>query len=116
MIHQRRVCPEIGFGDWRPLEVDEPSVLALRSDWEGGVVVTLHNMSGAPRRVKVDLDGGDHGHRLVEVLAGQQDEPLEEAAGTIPLAPYGYRWFRTEVGSGVASTSAPRVVSSTRLP
>jgi maltose alpha-D-glucosyltransferase/alpha-amylase len=94
MIHQRRACPEIGFGDWRPLDVDEPAVLALRSDWEGGAVVTLHNLSSAPCGVKADLDGGGHRDRFVEVLAGQREQPLEEGAGTIPLAPYGYRWFR----------------------
>jgi maltose alpha-D-glucosyltransferase/alpha-amylase len=123
MIHQRRVCPEIGFGDWRLLEVDEPAVLALRSDWEGGTVVTLHNLAGAPRRVKVDFGAGEgqgegHGHRLVEVLADQAAEPLEQAGGAraIPLAPYGYRWFRIEPGSGVASASAPSAVSSTRSP
>jgi maltose alpha-D-glucosyltransferase/alpha-amylase len=120
MIHQRRNCPEIGFGDWHLLEVDEPAVLALRSDWEGGAVVTFHNLSGTPCRVKTDFgDGSGHRHRLVEVLADREEQPLDEAGGTggtVPLAAYGYRWFRTDLGAGVVSASAPSVVSSTRSP
>jgi maltose alpha-D-glucosyltransferase / alpha-amylase len=117
MIHQRRLCPELGFGDWHLLEVDDPAVLALRADWEGGAVVTLHNLSDSPRRVKVDL--GEHAAPFVEVLAGQEEEPLEGGAGTagaVPLAPYGYRWLRAEPGGGVASASAPSTVSSTPSP
>ncbi len=79
--------------------------------------MTLHNLSGAPCRVKTDFGDGDgRGHRFVEVLADRDEQPLDEAGGAVPLAAYGYRWFRTELGSGVASASAPSVVSSTRSP
>jgi maltose alpha-D-glucosyltransferase / alpha-amylase len=117
IIHQRRLCPELGFGDWHLLEAGDSAVLALRADWEGGAVVTLHNLSDSPRRVKVDL--GEHPAPFVEVLAGQEEEPLEKgagAAGAVPLAPYGYRWLRAEPGGGVASASAPSTVSSTPSP
>ena len=93
MIHLRRECPEIGFDKWRLLETGHPAVLAIRSDWENGAVVSVHNFAGEPCRVKVDLGGGD-GPGFSEILADRESEPIDQPGEEIELAPYGYRWFR----------------------
>ena len=80
MIRVRRACPEIGWGETTILDAPD-GLLALRSDWKGGSVVTLHDLSGEGGTAEVDLGGAP-----VTLLSSNGD-------GT-DLEPYGYRWFR----------------------
>src|SRR5688572_14182152 len=50
-IRTRRGCPEIGWGETQVLDTSESGVLALRYDWRGQTVITVHNL--ADRRVEV---------------------------------------------------------------
>src|SRR5262249_42265264 len=42
-IRQPHECPELGWGDFSVLRVDVPEVLALRYDFRGVSMLTLHN-------------------------------------------------------------------------
>ena len=53
MIRARKECPEISWGDFEVLRTNAPEVLAIRYDWRDTAVVTLHNFSGTPGRVKL---------------------------------------------------------------
>jgi maltose alpha-D-glucosyltransferase/alpha-amylase len=48
LIRQGRTSPEIGWGAWRVLEVDQKAVLGLRYDWGERIMLTLHNLSSKP--------------------------------------------------------------------
>jgi maltose alpha-D-glucosyltransferase/alpha-amylase len=90
LIATRRACPEIGWGACEVMETGVASVLALRSEWRGGVVVTLHNLAAEPVAVSLPDDPGT----LIQLL-GSSDLPGRDAAARpIPLEGYGFRWFR----------------------
>ncbi len=87
MIRVRRACPEIGWGAWELPDAPE-GVLALRCEWRGGVVVTLHDLSGEGAEVTVDGDD------LLPILSSAEGDASRVAGGRITLEPHGYRWLR----------------------
>jgi maltose alpha-D-glucosyltransferase / alpha-amylase len=91
-IRMRKECPELSWGEFAVLRVDAPEVLALRYDFRGVSMVTLHNFSARKQTVGVDpkVPGGD---RLVNVF-DETHSRCEAGTHTIPLEPYGHRWFR----------------------
>jgi maltose alpha-D-glucosyltransferase/alpha-amylase len=94
LIRLRRETPEIGYGDF-DLVRSTKDILALRYEWRGAAVLTVHNFSDAPREVTlgVDATGGER-HELVDLLDGDHDPGDEQGRHTIMLEPYGYRWYR----------------------
>jgi trehalose synthase len=97
LIRRRKESPELGWGAFRVLPVGDPAVLALRCDWRGSAVLTVHNFADRPAKADLDLDGDQAG--LVELLADQPYPRPDAAADGVPLDGYGYRWFRLR-GSG----------------
>ena len=92
LIRTRRACPEIGWGEVSVIEGLPRAVLGLRSEWEGEVVMTFHNLG--TETVTVDT-GKLKGRRLMELVCsdGRLQGTVE---GEVTLEPRGYRWFRTE--------------------
>jgi trehalose synthase len=92
LIRRRRALPEIGLGDYAMVEVGAPEVLALRFEWAGRTLLTLHNFSDEP----VDVDLGDElgDGRHLDVWS---DRDYESAPNTHEMSANGYRWIR--VGS-----------------
>lgn len=90
LVRVRKQCREIGWGNWEILETGDPAVFALRSTWQEGSVVTVHNLADRQAAVRLPLDGGQP---LYELLG---DRPYEviDSSQEIALEPYGYRWFR----------------------
>jgi trehalose synthase len=92
LIQRRRHLPEIGLGGYALVEVGSPKVLALRFEWAGRKLLTLHNFSG--RQVEVDI-GDERGNEpVVDVWSDSKYDP---AAETFALSANGFRWLR--VGS-----------------
>ena len=93
-VRARRESPELGWGEWRTLDMDDPHVLAIETRWRDGRTVTLHNLSAEP--VKVRLPNGaeepDQGQRMRQML-GDTDPPYS-AGQEITLGRYGFRWLR----------------------
>jgi trehalose synthase len=93
LIRLRRELPEIGFGECRVLDADEPSVLLLRFDWEGRRLVTAHNL--APRQARVGLDVDD-GAVLRDLFEHADPPAVRGGQARLRLPAYGYRWLRME--------------------
>jgi maltose alpha-D-glucosyltransferase/alpha-amylase len=91
MIRLRKECPEIGRGEWQILDPGAEHVLALRFDWRGNTVITLHNFDERPRLVRLKL-GGDV-QRLSDLREPIEYEPRRKRF-EIALPELGYRWLR----------------------
>jgi maltose alpha-D-glucosyltransferase / alpha-amylase len=93
-IRVRRESPELGWGEWRTLNVDDPHVLAIETRWRHHRTVTLHNLSAEPAKVRLPADAEDpgHGQRVRQVL-GDTDPPYSPGQ-EITLGRYGFRWLR----------------------
>jgi trehalose synthase len=87
LIRRRRESPEIGFGTLTLLDVDAPSVLAHRCDWEGATIVTVHELAGEAVQVALPVDDGE---ALVDLFSADE-HPLP---ATLALERYAARWFR----------------------
>lgn len=92
LIRVRKECPEIGRGNLRIIDVENPAVLAHRFDWSDGAVIMLHNFSD--QSVDVLLDKVHEENEYTIDLFGENrfkhvslDQPLQ-------LEAYGYRWLR----------------------
>jgi maltose alpha-D-glucosyltransferase/alpha-amylase len=94
LVRRRKETPELGWGAVTVVPAGDPAVLALRCDWRGQVVLTVHNFADRPVKADLDLDAGDARARPAELLADQAYEALDAAADGVPLDGYGYRWFR----------------------
>jgi maltose alpha-D-glucosyltransferase/alpha-amylase len=92
MIRLRKECPEIGLGRCSVLDVRSRYVLALRFDWRGNTVVTLHNFDERPHEACLRLH--DERRRLSDLLAAQELEARDDGSFAIALDALDYRWFR----------------------
>jgi len=94
-IHRYRECPELAWGNVALLEHDLASVLALRSDWEGGTIVQAHNLAATDVTLPLALAGEPKGARLVDLFDADGELRLgDDGMARIPLEPYGTRWYR----------------------
>jgi len=93
-IRVRRESPELGWGEWRTLDVDDPHVLAIETRWRDDRTVTLHNLSAEPAKVRLpdDAEEPGHGHPMRQML-GDTDPPYSPGE-EITLGRYGFRWLR----------------------
>jgi maltose alpha-D-glucosyltransferase/alpha-amylase len=93
-IRVRRESPELGWGEWRILDVGDPRVLALETRWREDLTITLHNLSAEPVKVRLpgDLDEAAGGKSLRQVLGDAG--PAHESGQPITLGRYGFRWLR----------------------
>lgn len=89
VIRMRKEIPEVSWGDFEVLPLDDNAVLMLRYTWRGNAVLFLHNLSDAP--VEVDFSGPA---QLTNVLSDDHSRPDERGRHQVMLEPYGYRWFR----------------------
>jgi maltose alpha-D-glucosyltransferase/alpha-amylase len=93
LMRRRNETPEWGFGDWRVVKADRPSVLVHRCDWEGSTAVAVHNFADAERSVAFRLDGADDAVGLDDLLDGHRLS-LDGPEVSLDLPAFGYRWYR----------------------
>jgi len=95
-IRVRRECPELGWGQWRTLKLNDPRVLAIEACWRDGRVVTLHNLSAEPATVHLPDDLAEPAQaKPTEVRQVLGDtEPPYSTGQEIALRGYGFRWLR----------------------
>jgi maltose alpha-D-glucosyltransferase/alpha-amylase len=92
LVDTRRSCPEIGWGECQVLDIGAPGVLALRLEWRGAAVVTLHNLSANPAEVHLPPGMGE-----LRLLLGDTEDCVPESPGRpLLLDGYGFRWFRIQ--------------------
>ncbi|CAA7616901.1 alpha-amylase family protein [Magnetospirillum sp. UT-4] len=95
LIRMRRSCPEIGLGECRVVTADRPGIFALRFHWRDRDLLAVHNLAAEACEAELDMDPFGDG-QAVELIGAPPSRPL--AGRTVPLGPYGYRWFRVETG------------------
>ena len=93
MIRLRKLCPEIGWGEWESLATGSPHVLALRYDWRDTSLVVLHNFDDRPHEIRIEA-GGDRGGRLTNLQVNEELPENRDGSYRIVLEAYGYRWYR----------------------
>jgi maltose alpha-D-glucosyltransferase/alpha-amylase len=87
MVKLRKSLPAIGWGNWKILQV-APQVLGMQYDWEGELVITLHNFSADSKEVTLkDLPEGT-------VLQNLLKNEAQPAANAVTLKGYEYRWYK----------------------
>ena len=91
-IRMRKECPELGWGDFTVLRVDVPEVLAIRYDFRGVSMLTLHNFSSRRQSLSVD-PRTDNSGLLVDVF-DENHSRSESGMHEVTLPPYGHRWYR----------------------
>jgi maltose alpha-D-glucosyltransferase/alpha-amylase len=94
-LRMRRECPELSWGDLTVLQVDVPEVLALRYDFRGTSMLTLHNFSA--KRQSVTVDPKCRGGQLLVDVFDETHSRAPEGRHLISVRPYGHHWYR--VGS-----------------
>jgi maltose alpha-D-glucosyltransferase/alpha-amylase len=93
IIRMRRECPEISWGSFAVLRTNVSEVLALRYDWRGTSLVTLHNFSNRQQKVKLKV-GSERDGLLVEVFANRHSQANADGVHRITLDGYAWRWYR----------------------
>ena len=94
LIRLRKEVPEIGWGTCTVLPTAN-SVLALRHDWGGRTLVTVHNLGRRARRVQLDLHGRANGE-LRDLLRRDEPVPVDDGRATLTLAAHDHRWLRLD--------------------
>jgi maltose alpha-D-glucosyltransferase/alpha-amylase len=97
-IRVRRECPELGWGQWRTLKLNDPRVLAIETCWRDGRVVTLHNLSAEPATVHLPDDLAEPAQAKpteVRQVLGDTEPPFTTGQ-EIALGGYGFRWLRLD--------------------
>jgi trehalose synthase len=95
LIRRRRQTPELGWGSWSVLDVDENPVLAHRIDWDGRAVIAVHNLSPEPFKIAVPVDGVDDDAVVTDLLDEHQAEHrVERGAVQLHVDGYGHHWLR----------------------
>jgi maltose alpha-D-glucosyltransferase/alpha-amylase len=89
----RRANPVFGWGDCRLVETGHAAVLAHRSEWEGSVVVAVHNLSSKRAQVELNLPEGE-ADELVNLLGPDAGRHARLSRGRLELEGYGCRWYR----------------------
>ena len=85
-------CPEIGWGDWKPVPTRSPHVLALLYRWRGSAVLCVHNFDEQPHEVTLRLEDED-ARRLVDLIHEEHSDGDRSGRHRLALEAHGYRWF-----------------------
>jgi trehalose synthase len=94
LIRTRRETPEIGWGACTVIPTTAGSVIAHRLDWESGTLVAVHNLSDRKARIDLRVDDLGKDAECEEVLSDGPGYPPLQAAQSLTLRPWGYRWVR----------------------
>jgi maltose alpha-D-glucosyltransferase / alpha-amylase len=93
MIRMRKEVPEIGWGDFRIVDVRQPGILALVYEWRNNSVLIVHNLRDEAVQIDIGLGQG-HGRKLTNLLTGDHSEANARGHHRIVMEPYGYHWYR----------------------
>ena len=95
MVRMRKEVPEIGWGDFDVVALEDPAVLVLRYHWRNNGVIFLHNLAADAREVRFKAEDAEGSELLlVNLLSHDHSRGDRRGLHTVVLEPYGYRWFR----------------------
>jgi maltose alpha-D-glucosyltransferase / alpha-amylase len=92
LIQVRKQHRAFGRGSIEFLEPDNPHVLAYLREYEDDVILVVHNLSGAPQAVRLDLSRFG-GRTPIELLGQTAFLPIDDTPYALTLSPYGFFWF-----------------------
>ncbi len=92
LIRRRRECPELGWGECTLLDAGHAPVLAHRADCDGSTILAVHSFADERLEARLRLEPGIE--EAVDLLDDGHLVPDADGTLTVPLDPYGYRWFR----------------------
>jgi maltose alpha-D-glucosyltransferase / alpha-amylase len=93
LIRTRKECPEFAWGSVHAVEVGDPTVEAHCCEWQGRVMLAVHNLTSEGREVTLDLSAF-RGEHLVDVLDNYQPRELNGGTCRLLLDGHGHHWFR----------------------
>jgi maltose alpha-D-glucosyltransferase / alpha-amylase len=95
IIRMRKEVPEVGWGNFEVIAVQDPAVFIIRYDWRNNSVLFVHNLDEKPHEIafSTKLPEG-HGALLINLLAEDHSRADKRGQHRIVLEPYGYRWYR----------------------
>ena len=77
IVRMRKEVPEIGWGDFKVLDLGDKSILAVRYDWRNNSVLALHNLAAEAREVEFATGlKEDDGDRLISLLSDDHSNRL----------------------------------------
>ncbi|TCR71036.1 alpha-amylase family protein [Rhizobium sp. BK376] len=94
LIRMRKEAPEIGWGDYRPVNADQSGVLAIKYDWRNNSVLIVHNFNANPVEVKIDAGGSEEDNILIDIADGTDSRADKNGKHCLCLEGYAYKWFR----------------------
>ena len=100
LISVYRSCPELGWGTWRVVEQDDPSVLVHLCEVEGTAVLAVHNLGSEPVSVPVTVDPRGDGLEAVDLFSAEV--VTSKRSTTLLLDGYGFRWLRVRPAGDLA--------------
>jgi maltose alpha-D-glucosyltransferase/alpha-amylase len=95
IIRMRKEVPEVGWGQFKVLNVSDDAVLAMRYDWRKNSVLFLHNLADSPREIEFSTGlRGEEGSRLINLLSNDHSHADNKGRHCVCLEAYAYRWYR----------------------
>jgi maltose alpha-D-glucosyltransferase / alpha-amylase len=92
LISVRKRHRAFGRGTIEFLKPENPHVLAYLREYEGDVILCVHNLSSAAQPVQLDLSRFA-GCEPVELLGETRFQPIDETPYALTLSPFGFFWF-----------------------
>jgi maltose alpha-D-glucosyltransferase/alpha-amylase len=93
IIRLRKECPEIGWGEWQIVGVEQPGVLVMHYHYEGSSIIIMHNFNGVACEVGLKLQKKSE-VKLVDMMKVEESMADKKGMHQISMDAYGYRWFR----------------------
>ena len=95
IIRMRKEVPEVGWGQFKVLDVGDDAVLGLRYDWRNNSVLFLHNLADSPREIEFSTGlKGEEGGLLINLLSSDHSRAGNNGRHCVCLEAYAYRWYR----------------------
>ena len=97
LIRLRKSAPEIGWGEYRVVDVGNDAVLVLQYCWDDRTAMTVHNL--AARAAKVSIPLGVETATLRDRLGSSSPIAAKDGTASIKVVAHGYHWFGVEPAS-----------------
>ena len=97
LIRLRKSAPEIGWGEYRVVDVGNDAVLVLQYRWDDRTAMTVHNLAARAAKVSIPLELETA--TLRDRLGSSSPIAAKDGTASIKIAAHGYHWFSVEPAS-----------------
>ncbi|MBV9961921.1 MAG: trehalose synthase, partial [Parafilimonas sp.] len=91
MIHLRKSLPEITWGNWNCIKTKNKHVIAMRYDWNGKSIITMHNLSKDAQQVELNLKGNAIN---LQSLLNNDSKKITNNIIQFSVDGYNYNWWK----------------------